>query len=75
MKRRAIPFTPLLRGESGHAEQAAKQLNQLIDQLAQQGWDFVQLESVTSMQPGGCLGFTPAKIVNVQVAVFEQPEA
>ncbi len=72
MRRTSVPFTPVLRGAADEAKQAAEQLNQLITHYEGQGWSFVQLESVTSVRPAGCLGFGQSTTHIVQVAVFEQ---
>lgn len=75
MKRMAVPFTPVIRGENNQAAQAAEQLNSLIERNAAEGWDFVQLEDVTSVKPVGCLSFSQPTMVTVQIAVFEQRRA
>jgi len=75
-----VPFTAnILRGQG--AADAAQQLSQLVNQRAQAGWEYVRLESVstivTTPANAGCMGIgaTPATSVEtvVYMAVFRQP--
>jgi hypothetical protein len=73
------PFTANIVAGQG-AGAAAQQLSQLINQRAQEGWEYVRLESVstivTTPANAGCMGFgaTPASSVQIEVymAVFRQ---
>lgn len=73
--RQAVPFVPVMRGSKNHAQQAADQLNVLIQQMHEQRWRFVRLESVTSVEPAGCFSWGQEKVFTVQVAVFEREPA
>jgi len=73
------PFTANIIAGQG-AGVAAQQLSQLINQRAQEGWEYLRLESVstivTTPANSGCMGIgaTPASSVQVEVymAVFRQ---
>lgn len=75
-----VPFTAnILKGQG--AADAAQQLSQLVNQRAQAGWEYMRLESVstivTTPANAGCMGIgaTPATSVEtvVYMAVFRQP--
>ncbi len=75
-----VPFTAnILKGQG--AADAAQQLFQLINQRAQEGWEYVRLESVstniTTPANAGCMGIgaTPATSFEtvVYMVVFRRP--
>jgi hypothetical protein len=75
-----VPFTAnILKGQG--SSDAAQQLSQLVNQRAQEGWEYMRLESVstivTTPANAGCMGFgaTPATSIEtvVYMAVFRQP--
>ena len=77
MKYTVVPFTASIVSGQG-ADEAAKQLSQLINGYASQGKEYVRLESVstivTTPANAGCFGIgaTPASSVEtvVYMAVF-----
>lgn len=77
MQYTVVPFTASITRGQGAAE-AAQQLSQMINHQAQQDWEYVRLESVSTIitTPGsaGCLGLgaTPATQdqTNVYMVVF-----
>lgn len=73
-KRKAIPFTPELRGrKETDNQQAAKQLNELIREQQDTGWIFCHVETLKADRSMGCLfAFTPQPTIYCQVAIFEQ---
>jgi hypothetical protein len=74
-KYRVIPFVASV-GTNEGSSQAAAQLEALIKSWADQGWEYVRLESVETYVAGnaGCLGLgaTPAQLVSYAMAVFRQ---
>lgn len=72
---RVIPFVASI-GTGEGSTQAANQLEALIRSWAEQGWEYVRLESVETYIAGtqGCfgLGATPARLVSYSMAVFKQ---
>lgn len=75
-----VPFTAnIVRGQG--SGDAAQQLSQMINQRAQEGWEYVRLESVsttiTTPANAGCMGFgaTPATSDQtfVYMVVFRRP--
>ena len=79
MQYTVVPFTAnIVRGQG--ASDAAQQLEQMINSYAQQGWEYVRLESVstiiTTPATAGCLGLggTPAtyNTTIVYMVVFQQ---
>lgn len=75
MEYKVLPFNASLK-RNDSADDAARQLQQLIDQQRSQGYDFVRLEDVTTNIEGtnGCLGFgaKPGYMVTVSVAIFKK---
>lgn len=67
---RAVPFVPVLKGQN-EAESAATQLTEWIGKWRADGWDFVRLESVTSIRPGGCLS-GQSTVLSIQLAILER---
>ena len=74
-KYRVTPFVASV-GTNEGSSHAAAQLEALINSLADQGWEYVRLESVDTYVAGnaGCLGLgaTPAQQVSYSMAVFKQ---
>jgi hypothetical protein len=70
-ERRAVAFTPILKGSRSEAEQVAEQLTELISANEAAGWRFCHLENVTTVKPQGCLGASATTVVH-QVAIFER---
>lgn len=70
-----VPFVASI-GLAQGAQEAASQLQQLIQSLASQGWEYVRLESVTTYVSGnpGCFGFgaTASRITTFSMAVFRR---
>jgi hypothetical protein len=79
MQYTVVPFTANITIGQG-AVDAAQQLEQMINYYAQQGWEYVRLESVSTIintpANAGCLGLgaTPASQVEttVYMVVFHQ---
>lgn len=75
MEYKVLPFNAALRRKDS-ADEAARQLQQLIDEQVAQGYEFVRLEEITTHVDGsnGCLGIgaKPAFLVSVDVAVFKK---
>ena len=79
MEYMVMPFTANITKGQGAAD-AAQQLSQMVNHYAQQGWEYVRLESVstivTTPANAGCLGFgaTPASHAEtiVYMAVFRR---
>jgi len=72
---KVVPFTASV-GITEGSQQAAAQLEGLIHQYAQEGWDFVRLERVVTFIAGnnGCfgLGATPARTTSYSMAVLRK---
>lgn len=70
-----VPFTAQL-SNTGNATQAAEQLQKLIKYYADNGWEYVRLESVETYVAGtaGCMGTggTPSTYVYFRMAVFKK---
>ena len=75
MEYKVLPFNAALRRKDS-ADEAARQLQHLIDEQTKQGYEFVRLEEITSHVDGtnGCLGIgaKPAYMASVDVAVFRK---
>lgn len=68
-----VPFTASI--VRGQAEiDAAQQLSQLINQRAQDGWEYLRLESVSTIVStpanAGCLGFGATPASSIQTVVY-----
>ena len=76
MEYKVIPFVASIDPAKNSQKQVAEQLEDLIKNQANHGWQYVRLESVTSyVQPtGGCfgLGSTPGGTVHKQMVVFSK---
>ncbi len=74
MKFRVIPFIGKIKG-SQSAKDVSDQLETLINQGAQEGWEFVQINNVNiEVQPGCMAGIFGAKAnyVRYDMAVFRK---
>ena len=59
MEYKVIPFTAQLDHKSGSSNHVSMQLGQLINKYFEQGWTYLQMETVTNHVAGdaGCFGF------------------
>jgi len=75
MDYKVVPFVASITQSDGSAA-AAAQLQGLVTQFAQEGWEYVRLESVETFVAGtnGCfgLGASPAKMTSVSMIVFRK---
>jgi len=75
MEYKVLPFNASLK-RSDSADNAARQLQQLIDEQRAEGYEYVRLEEITTNVAGtnGCLGIgaKPAFMVTVSVAIFKK---
>lgn len=76
MEYKVVAFVPATDRKYATSEQSAKQLEELINHHANQGWDFIALEGVTTyVKPdNGCFGFggNPGFTTVRQMAVFKK---
>lgn len=72
---KVLPFVASIGTQEG-SQQAAAQLEGLIQSHAQAGWEYVRLESVETFVAGtqGCfgLGATPAMVRSYSMVVFRK---
>ena len=72
---RVVPFVASISLNDG-SDPAAAQLESLIKSWADQGWEYVRLESVETFVAGnaGCFGFgaVPARVISYSMAVFKR---
>ena len=72
---KVVPFIASIGNNEG-SQQAALQLEGLIQTYAQDGWEYVRLERVETYVAGdnGCfgLGATPARTISCSMAVFRK---
>lgn len=75
MEYKVIPFNAVVRENNG-AVLAAKQLQQLIDEMNADGWEYVEMVNIDTFVQGndGCLGIgaTPSYNVSVAAVVFRR---
>jgi hypothetical protein len=75
MEYKVIPFNAVVRENNG-AVLAAKQLQQLIDEMKADGWEYVEMVNIDTFVQGndGCLGIgsTPSYNVSVAAVVFRR---
>ena len=75
MEYRVLPFNANLKRDDS-ADNAAVQLQRLIDAQLAEGYEYVRLEDITTNVEGtnGCFGFgaQPGFTVTVSVAVFKK---
>jgi hypothetical protein len=75
MKYRVLPFIGKIKG-SQSAKEVSDQLETLLNQGGQEGWEFVQINNVNiEVQPGCIAGLLGAKAdyVRFDMAVFRKP--
>lgn len=74
MEYKVIPFVPSIDRNKENSNQVAKQLEEVIENLSNQGWKYIRLESVTTfIQPeSGCFGVraSPGYTTSRQMIVF-----
>jgi hypothetical protein len=72
---KVVPFVASIGTHEG-SQQAAVQLEGLIQSMGQDGWEYIRLESVQTYVVGdkGCfgLGATPARMTSHSMAVFRK---
>ncbi len=73
MQYHVVPFTAnIVKGQGGDA--AAAHMSDAINHYAQQGWEYVRLESVRTIisSPGnaGCMGFGAAPATQDETVVY-----
>lgn len=72
---KVVPFVASV-GTMEGSQQAAAQLEALIQHYSQEGWEYVRLESVVTFIAGanGCfgLGATPGRTTSFSMAVFRK---
>jgi len=72
---KVVPFVASV-GTLEGSQQAAAQLEQLIQTWAENGWEYVRLESVETFVAGnnGCFGFgaTPGRMTSYSMVVFRK---
>ena len=58
MEYKVIPFTVHIDHKTGSSNQVSLQLEQLINKYSEQGWAYIQMETVTNHVIGnaGCFG-------------------
>lgn len=75
MEYKVLPFVASINNK-GTSSQSAKQLEDVIKTQAQEGWEYVRLESVSTFVEGekGCfgLGSTPGHATAHQMIVFQK---
>ena len=73
MQYTVVPFTANITRGQGSAD-AAQQLEQMINHYSQQGWEYVRLESVstiiTTPADSGCLGFGATAASHAETIVY-----
>lgn len=76
MKYKVVPFVASIDHKKGTSNQVAQQLEELINQYASLGWDYVRLEGVTTFvgPDSGCfgLGAKPGFQTTRQMVVFSK---
>lgn len=76
MEYKTIPFTPSLQAGKNRSEQAAAQLQEIINNYSERGWEYLRLEVLSSyVQPSsGCfgLGGKDGYNLSIQILVFSR---
>lgn len=79
MKYKVVPFIASLNQKNTSAEAAAEQLESMITRHATLGWQYIRLESVTTviLPESGCFGLStkPGYTTVKQLLVFEKNES
>ncbi|MFT5891322.1 MAG: hypothetical protein ACI9Y7_001423 [Dokdonia sp.] len=74
MEYKVIPFVASIDRNKNPSNQVAEQLEDLIKTYTNKGWQYIRLESVTTLvkADGGCFGFgqSPAYTTTRQMVVF-----
>jgi len=75
MQTKVLPFVPSVT-DANPAEAAAAQLQELVDKMASDGWNFVSLTSMqTSVSATGCASIfnnNGPDMVSLQLVVFQK---
>ena len=75
MQYKVVPFNAVISRNDG-ADQAAKQLQALIDNMRADGWEYVEMANIDTYVEGtnGCFGFgaKPGYSVSVAAVVFKK---
>jgi hypothetical protein len=73
MQYTVVPFTANITTGQG-SEDAAKQLSEMINHYAQDGWEYIRLESVstivTTPANAGCMGIGATPATSVQTILY-----
>lgn len=76
MEYKVVPFIATLNQQKETSNAVATQLEKLIIQATDQGWEYVRLESVSTyiQAESGCFGFgdKPGYISSYQMVVFSK---
>lgn len=76
MEYKVVPFVASIDPKKGTSDHVAEQLESLIKQYANQGWEYVRLEGVSTYvyQETGCFGIgaRPGYTTNRQMIVFQR---
>jgi hypothetical protein len=77
MEYKVVPFVASISHTEKHkASVAATQLEALVTQFSEDGWEYVRLESLETYIEGdnGCFGFgsTPPKTTSISMVVFRK---
>lgn len=75
MEYKVVPFVASIDPRTGTSDQVAEQLENLINQGASGGWNYVRLESVTTYvhAENGCFNNKPGYTTARQMVVFSRP--
>lgn len=75
MQTKVLPFVPSVT-DANPTHSAAAQLQELVDEMAAEGWRFVTLTSMqTVVKPTGCAAFgqnNGSEMVSLQLVVFQK---
>lgn len=75
MSYKVIPYVANITNK-GKANDIAVGVENRITAMVAEGWEFVQIQELTTYQAGssGCFGFgaTPGRMVSVSVLIFKQ---
>ncbi len=71
-----IPFVASIDSKKGNSTHVAQQLEDIIKQYSNQGWNYIRLESVSTFvnADNGCFGFggKPGYSTSRQIIVFSK---
>jgi len=72
MEVKVVPFVPVVTNVNP-ANAAANELQSLINQMLEEGWEFVNLSSMqTSIKQIGCNSSGSGPVVNIQLLIFKK---